>query len=519
MQIDERVVNGVTILDLKGKMTLGEGDELLKDKINSLIQQDRKKLLLNLEGVPYIDSAGLGEIVRTYTTVSRQGGKLKLLNLTKRIQDLLAITKLLTVFETYESEPDAVKSFSRLARPEHHPPRSGWRDIQYSGHHRAGRSSAGDSVRPMALSLVLSLRPSQWTKNLIIFGALLFGQRLLDRARGRRTRRRRLRHLLRALGRRLPHQRCRRSRRRSAASAEAASPDRLGRAVAVGAGDRLRRWRSAVAALAAAFWLRPMFGVVAAAYVALLALYSGPLKHIVIIDVLTIAIGFVLRAAGGRRGDRRADQPLAAASSRFCCALFLALSKRRHELVLLADGATSHRPILEEYSPYLLDQMISVVTASTLVAYAFYTVSPETVQKFHTDRPRPDAAVSALRNLPLPLSGAPEGGRRQPGRHAAERSAAARLRGASGPPRWPSSSTDRVLTSSRADMPKSKVAILRTTPGDRPARLPRADEPRRLPGRHRARTPTRRSRSTSRGTSSFPAARRRPGSSKASSAR
>ena len=111
MQIDERVVNGVTILDLKGKMTLGEGDELLKDKINSLIQQDKKKLLLNLEGVPYIDSAGLGEIVRTYTTVSRQGGKLKLLNLTKRIQDLLAITKLLTVFETYESEPDAVKSF------------------------------------------------------------------------------------------------------------------------------------------------------------------------------------------------------------------------------------------------------------------------------------------------------------------------------------------------------------------------------------------------------------------------
>jgi anti-sigma B factor antagonist len=111
MQIEERVVDGVIILDLKGKMTLGEGDELLKDKINSLIQQDKKKLLLNLEGVPYIDSAGLGEIVRTYTTVSRQGGKLKLLNLTKRIQDLLAITKLLTVFETYDTEKDAITSF------------------------------------------------------------------------------------------------------------------------------------------------------------------------------------------------------------------------------------------------------------------------------------------------------------------------------------------------------------------------------------------------------------------------
>lgn len=112
MQIDERVVDGVTILDLKGKMTLGEGDELLKDKINSLVQQGRNKLVLNLDGVPYIDSAGLGEIVRTYTTVSRQGGKLKLLNLTKRIEDLLSITKLLTVFETYESEQDAVRSFS-----------------------------------------------------------------------------------------------------------------------------------------------------------------------------------------------------------------------------------------------------------------------------------------------------------------------------------------------------------------------------------------------------------------------
>jgi anti-sigma B factor antagonist len=111
MQIEERVVDNVTILDLKGKMTLGEGDELLKDKINSLLQQSKKHLLLNLEGVPYIDSAGLGEIVRTYTTVSRQGGKLKLVNLTKRITDLLAITKLLTVFETFDSVPEAVKSF------------------------------------------------------------------------------------------------------------------------------------------------------------------------------------------------------------------------------------------------------------------------------------------------------------------------------------------------------------------------------------------------------------------------
>jgi len=112
MQIDERNVGDVMVLDVKGRITLGEGDELLKDKVNSLLNQGHKKIVLNLAEVPYIDSAGLGEIVRTYTTVSRQGGNLKLLNLTKRITDLLAITKLLTVFETYESENDAVQSFS-----------------------------------------------------------------------------------------------------------------------------------------------------------------------------------------------------------------------------------------------------------------------------------------------------------------------------------------------------------------------------------------------------------------------
>ena len=112
MEMQERTLQDVVVLDLKGKLTIGEGDELLKERISNLIQQGHRNLLLNLEGVPYVDSAGLGEIVRTYTTVSRQGGQLKLVNLTKRITDLLAITKLLTVFETYESEDEAVKSFS-----------------------------------------------------------------------------------------------------------------------------------------------------------------------------------------------------------------------------------------------------------------------------------------------------------------------------------------------------------------------------------------------------------------------
>ncbi len=112
MKIEERTASDVTILDLRGKMTLGEGDEILKDKINSLILQGQKNLLLNFADVPYIDSAGLGQIVSAYTTVSRQGGRLKLLNLTKKITDLLAITKLLTVFETHDDEADAVRSFA-----------------------------------------------------------------------------------------------------------------------------------------------------------------------------------------------------------------------------------------------------------------------------------------------------------------------------------------------------------------------------------------------------------------------
>ena len=116
MQIEERAVGDVVVLDLKGKVTLGEGDELLKDKVNSLVNQGHKKIVLNLADVPYIDSAGLGEVVRTYTTVSRQGGSLKLLNLTKRITDLLSITKLLTVFETFDSENEAVRSFAASAK-------------------------------------------------------------------------------------------------------------------------------------------------------------------------------------------------------------------------------------------------------------------------------------------------------------------------------------------------------------------------------------------------------------------
>ena len=112
MQIEERQVGDVMVLDLAGKLTIGEGDELLKDKINSVILQGHKKLVLNLAEVPYVDSAGLGQMVSTLHTVNRQGGGLKILNLTKRIQDLLSITKLLTVFDAFENEQEAINSFS-----------------------------------------------------------------------------------------------------------------------------------------------------------------------------------------------------------------------------------------------------------------------------------------------------------------------------------------------------------------------------------------------------------------------
>ncbi|HSF23995.1 MAG TPA: STAS domain-containing protein [Blastocatellia bacterium] len=112
MDIKERVVNGVSVLDLSGKIVLGEGDGQIRDRIKDLLADGQKRILLNLGEVNYIDSAGLGALISSYTTTKRQGGHLKLVNLTRRIQDLLAITKLITVFETHENEAEAIASFS-----------------------------------------------------------------------------------------------------------------------------------------------------------------------------------------------------------------------------------------------------------------------------------------------------------------------------------------------------------------------------------------------------------------------
>jgi len=112
MQIEERAVGDVVVLDLRGKITLGEGTMAVRNSVREILKNGGMKIILNLGDVNYIDSSGIGELVSSYTTVTNGGGQLKLLNLTKKIQELLAITKLLTVFQVYNDERAAVASFS-----------------------------------------------------------------------------------------------------------------------------------------------------------------------------------------------------------------------------------------------------------------------------------------------------------------------------------------------------------------------------------------------------------------------
>jgi 4-hydroxybenzoate polyprenyltransferase len=236
------------------------------------------------------------------------------------------------------------------------------------------------AARSTATNLLISVRPGEWTKNLFVFAGLLFGQRLTDPIAVERAGIAFLIfcalagvvYLVNDVADRERDRQHPRKRNRPIASGALSVPLALGTAAVL-----------ATAALGAAWWLGRDFGVVASAYVLLLVLYSGPLKHVVIIDVLTIAIGFVLRVVAGAVAiEVPISQWLLICT--ILLALFLALSKRRHEIVLLADGAIGHRRILEEYSPYLLDQMIGVVTASTLMAYVLYATSHETAERFGT---------------------------------------------------------------------------------------------------------------------------------------
>jgi len=231
-------------------------------------------------------------------------------------------------------------------------------------------------------AILVSLRPHQWTKNLLVFAALALSKHLFE-----------VEAFLRALlafgifcglsgavyvlndltdlARDRLH-----PRKRNRPLASGALTPATARHVA---------WSLGLVCLGLSWLLGRDFALVALLYLLLNVAYSARLKEIVILDVLSISLGFLLRAVAGALAISVQFSEWLIVCTMFL-ALFLALSKRRHELTSLEGAAFGHRPILAEYSPYLLDQMISVVTASCLMAYAFYTLAPDTVEKYRTDR-------------------------------------------------------------------------------------------------------------------------------------
>jgi 4-hydroxybenzoate polyprenyltransferase len=232
----------------------------------------------------------------------------------------------------------------------------------------------------MLKALIKTVRPEQWTKNLPVFAGLIFARHLFE-----------VTAALKSLTAFLLF--CFLSgvvyivNDIKDVESDRAHPTKCHRPIAAG---QLPIFIAILVAggismltILSAFILSPSFGWIALSYLILLTLYSFILKHIVILDVLTLAIGFVFRAIAGAV-VLHVEFSVWLLLCTLLGALFLGLNKRRHELVLLGDNAHSHRKILLEYSPYLLDQMIGVVTASTLMAYALYTMAPETKAKFGT---------------------------------------------------------------------------------------------------------------------------------------
>ena len=234
---------------------------------------------------------------------------------------------------------------------------------------------------PLLLSLLTAMRPRQWVKNLVVFAALIFSLRLTDST---------------ALGRA-----ClafvlfcatsgavyivndlfdaERDRRHPTKSRRPIASGALGFVPALVAVAALLS-----VALGAGFVLSPPFGAVLLVYAALNLAYSTWLKEVVILDVMALATGFVIRAvAGGVVIDVPISPWLVICT--FLLALFMGFAKRRHEVILLDASAADHRRSLRDYSPYFLDQMIAVVTASTVLAYATYTISPEVREKLGTE--------------------------------------------------------------------------------------------------------------------------------------
>jgi 4-hydroxybenzoate polyprenyltransferase len=230
-------------------------------------------------------------------------------------------------------------------------------------------------------ALLVSLRPHQWTKNLVVLAALAFSKHLFDADAVARAAAAFVvfcalsgaAYLANDLGDAERDRAHPAKRTRPIASGALALPVARAAAVSLFALGLLASWA-----------LGPGFFLCAVAYLALNLAYTFGLKNLVILDVLAIAVGFVLRAVAGAVVIQVVFSEWLIVCT-LLLALFLALAKRRHELVTLEDAA-GHRSILAEYSPYLLDQMTAVVTASCLTAYAFYTLAPETVEKYRTDR-------------------------------------------------------------------------------------------------------------------------------------
>ena len=232
----------------------------------------------------------------------------------------------------------------------------------------------------MVASIIESLRPKQWTKNLLLFAGILFSKNLFQAGL-----------FFKAVGGFVVF--CflsganyiindivdiKQDRAHPLKSQRPIASGKLPVSLAIIVAIVL-----AIGGISSSFLLSRSFGWIATAYFVLVLSYTLVLKQIVILDVIIIALGFVLRAVAGAAVIQVSISSWLLICTTFL-ALFLVLSKRRHELILLGENATLHREILEEYSPYLLDQMVAVVTASTVMAYALYTTSAKTVEKFGT---------------------------------------------------------------------------------------------------------------------------------------
>jgi len=224
------------------------------------------------------------------------------------------------------------------------------------------------------------MRPRQWTKNFFVFAGIVFSQRVLDPAAIKNTLAAFCLFCLLSGSVYIMND-------VADAEKDREHPTKRNRPVADG---RLPKSVGLIAAaviaavsVALCFTITPSFALIAIAYLALNLLYSLALKHVVILDVLLVAIFFVLRAAAGAAAISVEISPWLLICT-ILLALFIALSKRRHELVLLDENASAHRASLLEYTPYLLDQMIAVATASTLMAYCLYTVDDRTIREFGT---------------------------------------------------------------------------------------------------------------------------------------